>query len=116
MAKVKIFRCDCGWAFHSLRIETDTDEQFPPICISVVNAPADLNIIQRIKGAWNVMLGKEHVMSEVWIHRDEVKEFVEFVSCFALNPNTYSGVPTLRAVDPPSALVSAAISENTAGN
>ena len=116
MAKVKIFRCDCGWDFHSLRIETDTDEQFPPICISVVNAPADLSIIQRIKGAWNILLGKEHVMSEVWIHRDEVKEFVEFVSCFALNPNTSYGVPTLRAVDPPSALVGGGDSENSAGN
>jgi hypothetical protein len=99
MAKVKIFRCDCGWAFHSLRLETDTDEQFPSVCVSVVNSPADLNIIQRIKGAWNILLGKEHVMSEVWIHRDEVKEFVEFLSCFVLNPSTASGVPTLRAVD-----------------
>ena len=85
--KVKLFRCDCGWSSHILRIETDTDEQFPPICISVV-APSDLNIIQRIKGAWDVLSGKEHVMSEVWIHRDEMKDFVDFVSCLAHNQNT----------------------------
>jgi hypothetical protein len=86
--KVKVFRCECGWAFHSLRIEADGDEQFPPVCISVINAPTDLNIIQRIRGAWDVLSGKEHVMSEVWIHRDEMKDFVDFVSCLALNPNT----------------------------
>jgi hypothetical protein len=57
MTKVKHFRCDCGWAFHGLEIATDADEQFPPICISVVNARARVTAFNKI-----CMIGNKHLL------------------------------------------------------
>ncbi len=72
---VKQFRCDCGWAFHSLRLDMDQGE----FIVSVVNAPRDYSFRQRLKMAWAVLRGEEHHLSEIVLHRDELDKFKEFV-------------------------------------
>lgn len=72
---IKQFRCDCGWAFHSLRLDKDFDE----FVISVVNASKDYSFRQRLKMAWAVLKGDEHHLSEIILHRDELDEFKDFV-------------------------------------
>lgn len=85
--KGKHFRCDCGWAFHSLYIEPDWgDESFPCTSIQVVCAPPDLSLSQRIRAAWHVLRGDEHVLSEIYIHRDDMGEFIEYVIALSNNP------------------------------
>jgi hypothetical protein len=84
----KYFRCDCGWAFHGLYIEPEDDGPFPMTAIQVVNAPADLSFWQRVKMAAAVLRGNEHVLSEIYIHRDEMREFVEYVASLAHNKRT----------------------------
>ena len=84
----KRFPCACGWAFHSLCVQADVYREGEPpwLSISVVNAPADINLWQRIKAAWYVLIGREHVLSE--IHVDNLNELVEFFCSLLHNPNT----------------------------
>lgn len=87
--KSRHFRCDCGWGFHSLFIEPDWgEEQFPFTIVQVVNAPSDYTIWKRIGAAWDILLGKQHALSEIYIHRDDMKDFVEYIVSLAHNPNT----------------------------
>ena len=80
--KGRQFRCHCGWGFHSLYIP-DIDDEFPMIAIQVVNAPEDLSFWQRLKMAWYVLRGEQHVLSEIYIHRNDVQEFVDYVTAIA---------------------------------
>lgn len=77
--KGKHFRCDCNWAMHSLYIEPDCGCDNIYASVQVVNAPADVNLRQRIKMAWAILRGNEHAMTEVWIHRDDWQEFVDYI-------------------------------------
>ena len=77
--KAKHFRCDCGWPFHSLCINP-LDDEWPGICITVVNSRHDFSFRERLKAAWRVLRGDEHAFSEVLIHRDDVAEFAEYVA------------------------------------
>ena len=82
MLKPRHFRCDCGWSFHSLCIDP-LDDDFPVIAITVINAPWDFNWRERIRAAWAVLRGNEHIFSEVIINREDVGEFAEYVTDLA---------------------------------
>jgi hypothetical protein len=86
---------------------------FPHTCFQVVNAPADLNIWQRLKMAFWVLRGREHVLSEVWIHRDEMKEFVDYIVSLVLNPNTTGSGGVLTQYAPLGESSDASDSEST---
>lgn len=82
MMEPKHFRCDCDWAFHGLRIDPEPNGtgKLPIITVTVVNASADRRLSKRIMGAWSVLRGREHVLSEVVIHRDETADFMEYMA------------------------------------
>lgn len=71
----KMFRCDCGWAFHALMIEPDTTT----ISVTVVNAPRDLSFWQRVKMAVAVLRGRPHALSEIYIHENDIMAFFDYV-------------------------------------
>lgn len=62
------------------------DDDFPALSVSVVNRPDGLR--DRIKAAWNILIGKEHETSQIYVHRDEFLEFVNTVVSLVHNPNT----------------------------
>lgn len=70
-----IFPCDCGWSMHTLRIDVEPNGNEPIITVSVVNAET-VKLSKRIRMAWQVLLGKEHVLSEIIVHRDYTRSFV----------------------------------------
>ena len=80
----KHFRCDCGWAYHSLFVEPD--EPGWPFAIQVVNAPRDITFRQRVKMAWDVIRGDEHVLSEIYLHREDMQSFVTYISELVASP------------------------------
>jgi hypothetical protein len=79
--KRKRFDCDCGWSFHSLLIEYEKySNDDKSIDISVVNAPRDYTLWQRLKMIWNILKNDEHVMSGIILERTQIDEFVQFIS------------------------------------
>lgn len=71
----KYFRCNCGWAFHGLHIDTFDGDEF---CVTVVNAPADYGLLQRIKASWAILRGHFHILSEVYLLKSDFEELVKF--------------------------------------
>ena len=87
--KSRHFRCDCNMPQHSLFIEviglTDGSD-WPFLSISIVNYPTSL--WGRIKGAIAILRNKDHYMSEIVMHRDDIEEFVDYIVSLVHNPNT----------------------------
>ena len=71
----KHFSCDCGWAYHSLHVESDGVQ----LIVQVVNAPTDINLWQRLKAAWSILLGREHILSEVYLNRSDYVDFIAYL-------------------------------------
>lgn len=87
----KHFRCDCNWPFHNLYVGAlfDDDLYLPSISVHIVHSPAERNLWQRIKAAGNLLRGREHVMSEIIIHRDDWKGFVQHVNWLDYKSDNY---------------------------
>lgn len=71
----RTFRCDCGWAFHSLMIEPDVKT----IAVTVANSPWDFSLWERIKMAVAVLRGLPHTLSEIYIHENDMMAFFDYV-------------------------------------
>lgn len=74
----RFFHCDCGWAAHALHV-VEVFEGTAIVEVTVVNAPADRAFRLRLQDAWGVLRGREHVLSEIVIARDEWPAFVEHI-------------------------------------
>ena len=95
MDKTKHFRCDCGDPWHGLEISVDTDfEDAVPVVCTIVNE--NMRWADRLKAIWSVLRGRLHILHEVYISRDEVNDFVDFVATIKHNPTTIGGsIPKL---------------------
>jgi len=90
MDKTKHFRCDCGDPWHGLEISVDTDfEDAVPVVCTVVNE--NMRWVDRLKAVWSILRGRLHILHEVYISRDEINDFVDFVASIKHNPNTTGG-------------------------
>lgn len=81
--KPRIFRCDCNDPYHSLRIDPEfiSDDEFPYLWISVVNRP--LSLLRRLKMIWRILRNDEDMLSGIYLHRDELQDFVTYISSLA---------------------------------
>ena len=89
--KPRHFRCDCGDPAHSLYVDPDwwldDDYPFPFLGLAVVSHPSPL--FDRLKLAIKVVFNRPwSYMHEVYIHRDDVPEFVQYI--MSLMPTTES--------------------------
>lgn len=75
----KHFRCTCGWARHSLYISTDNEDPFRAVGFQVINAACDLSLLARLRMVWSILRADEHVLSEVYVHQDDIPEMVEWL-------------------------------------
>ena len=72
------FMCDCGYAWHGLEvyIDRDTPEDIP-IVMTVIGD--GLSFKDKLRAIWHILRGRQHILHEVYIARDEVQDFVAFV-------------------------------------
>ena len=84
----RYFRCDCNLPGHFLFVdyETMSFEAPPEVWLAVGIEPQGWR--DRLKGAWKVLWGGEHIFGEVYIHRDEFTELVDYLASALHNPNT----------------------------
>ena len=92
MDKTKHFMCDCGDPWHGLEISVDMDfEDAVPVVCTIVNE--NMRWADRLKAIWSILRGRLHVLHEVYISRDEINDFVDFVASIKHNPSptVYAG-------------------------
>ncbi len=72
------FECDCGWSFHRLVLSYDRDCDY--ITFSLVSSPWDLTFLERLKAAFRIIKGEEHILSEIILNKEEKNKLLSFIS------------------------------------
>mgnify|MGYP001565501969 CR=1 FL=1 len=95
MEQVRHFTCDCGDPWHGLQIYIDREatDDIPIVC-TVVNE--NMRWADRLKAIWSILRGRLHILHEVYISRDEVNDFINFVTGVDIKRNSTSDIPVIE--------------------